>query len=351
MSALRITMLAGGLAIILAGSAGAQPAETASVSSYPRMATFPDEDRVKVAQYLAKARGIAGDDLYSDFVIRCIVDPRLRQRLAAVQMNAVLEPAKVFDQLYFVGQNAVSAWALDTSEGIVLFDALNDVEEAREILVPAMQKLGLDPARLRYIVVTHAHGDHYGGADYLRETYGARVISSAEDWASMERARAGGQPLLGPPSSPPPPPRDVTVQDGETLTLGTQALRFYVTPGHTAGTVSTIFSVTDGGERHVVAFFGGLGAPRDPLQRYVHIASMKRFAALAAEAGADAMLANHPLQDGAFEKMELLRYRQPGAPNPFVIGSDRIARYYQLQQTCSQVGLIRAGLDPERAPQ
>lgn len=340
-----------GLAALLAGSAAAQDADMPAakpVRDYPRPAEFPKEDHAKAALHLARARALAGQDLFGDFVHRCMTDPRYRQRANALQFNGLLGPAKVFDQLYFVGQNAVSAWALDTSGGIILFDALNSEEEAREILVPALKAQGLDPARIKYVVITHAHGDHYGGAAWLRDTYGARLVSSDLDWQAMETMRATGK-TVGPFALP--PVRDMTVADGEKLTLGQTTLQFFVTPGHTVGTVSTIFPVTDRGQRHSVAFFGGLGAPRDPQMRYPHIASMQRFAALAAKAHADALIANHPLQDGVFEKIELLRYRGTNDANPFLVSADKLRRYFGVQAACSKLGLVRAGLDPEaRAP-
>lgn len=326
----------------LAGTAAAQDAS--AIADYPRPAQFPNENHVLASEYMARARAVAGDDLRGDFVHRCITDARYRQRANALQFDGMLGPARVFDQLYFVGQNAVSAWALDTPAGIVLFDALNNEAEARDILVPAMQAMGLDPARIRYVVITHSHGDHYGGAAWLRDTYGARLVSSELDWAAMEAMQASGNV---PGRFPPPPARDMTIADGDTLELGGTRLQFFVTPGHSVGTVSTIFPVTDGGAGHMVGFFGGFGAPRDPMQRYPHIASMNRFRQLAAAAGVDAMVANHPLQDGTFEKMELLQYRRPGDAHPFVIGRDRYDRYLQVQVLCSQLGLVRAGLNPE----
>lgn len=342
-------VLAAGLGLVALGSGAlaqqSGPREAPSVSEYPRMTEYPKEDHDKAAEYLARARAIAKEDLWPDFVHRCITDPRFRQRVNGIQFSGILRPAKVFEQLYFVGQNAVSAWALDTSDGIVLFDALNNEEEVREILVPALSELGLDPARIRYVVITHSHGDHYGGAAYLRDTYGARLISSDEDWSAMEAMRASGK-TVGPFKLP--PERDMTVGDGEALKVGDTTLRFYITPGHTVGTVSTLFPVTDNGEPHMAAFFGGLGAPRDPMQRYVHIASMERFSALARQAGADTIIANHPLQDGTFENLELLRYRRPGDANPYVVGSERLGRYFQVQEACSKLGLVRAGFDPEK---
>ena len=333
-------------ALTLGITGTAAVAEPTPIAKYPRPAEFPKEDAAKAATYLSRARAIAGQDLYPDFIHRCITDARYRERANALQFDGLLGPAKVFDQLYFVGQNAVSAWALDTSGGIVLFDALNSEQEAGEILVPALRAQGLDPARIKYVVITHSHGDHYGGAAYLRDTFGARLVSSAEDWAAMDAMRASGK-TVGPFALP--PARDLVVHDGEQMKVGDTTLQFHVTPGHTVGTLSTIFQVTDAGKRHTVAFFGGFGSPRDPIVRYTHIQSMNRFAVLAAKAGADAMIANHPLQDGAFEKMELLRYRQPGDANPFVVAPSRLQRYFELQVACSKLGLVRAGLDPERS--
>ena len=323
------------------------PRKPVPVAQYPRETAFPNENKAEVGKYLARARTIAGADLYPDFVHRCITDQRFRPRVNNLQFDGLIDPAKVFDQLYFVGQNAVSAWALDTRDGIVLFDALNSADEARDIIVPALRQVGLDPARVRYVVITHSHGDHYGGADYLRQQFGAKLIASEEDWRVMDAMRSSGR-IVGPFALP--PTRDIAVHDGQTMTVGGEALHFYVTPGHTPGTLSTIFDVTDAGRKHVVAFFGGFGAPREAAVRYTHMASMNRFADLAAAAGADTMIANHPVQDGSFEKMEQLRYRAPGEPNPFVVGPDRIRRYLQLQIACSKVALVRAGLDPERKP-
>lgn len=340
MKTVRLGILVGMAA--LAGTAAAQDAP--NIAEFPRPAQFPNENHELASEYLARARSVAGEDLRGDFIHRCITDQRYRQRANALQFDGLLGPARVFDQLYFVGQNAVSAWALDTPGGIVLFDALNNEAEAREILVPAMQAMGLDPSRITHVVITHSHGDHYGGAAWLRDTYGARLVSSDLDWKAMEEMRATGR-VVGP--FPPPPARDMTIADGDELDVGGTRLQFFVTPGHSVGTVSTIFPVTDMGARHVVGFFGGFGAPRDPQQRYPHIASMNRFRQLAAASGVDAMIANHPLQDGAFEKIDLLHYRRQGDAHPFVIGRDRFDRYLQVQVLCSQLGLVRAGLDPE----
>src|SRR5579871_1768826 len=69
------------------------------------------------------------------------------------------EPVQVFDQLYFVGQTEYSVWALKTSAGIVLLDAIFDYSVDDEV-AGGLRKLGLDPAQIKYVIVSHGHSDH-----------------------------------------------------------------------------------------------------------------------------------------------------------------------------------------------
>jgi metallo-beta-lactamase class B len=313
-----------------------------SAATYVKPTVWPKEDRAAVAQALSQARRNAGADLFSDMAHRCIISPNHGTRVRGIQHDGYLEPARLFDNLYSVGQNSVSAFALTTSDGIVLFDALNNEDEARTLIVPNLIKMGLDPAKMKYIIVTHGHGDHYGGAQYLADTFGARVVSSAIDWDVMDalRGRTGG-PFA------PPPKRDMEVADGQSLTVGDTVMTFYITPGHTPGTVSTIFKVREGAQTHTVGFHGGTGGAAgraDELK--AHIASLQRWRPIAARAGVDVLIANHPLHDRGIENNEILRYRLTGDPNPYVVGAERYQRYMMVQEDCARVGLARLGVAP-----
>ena len=70
-----------------------------------------------------------------------------------------IEPTKIFDNVYVIGNTGTVVYAIDTPEGIILIDALaaNQVES---VLLPGMRKLGLDPARVKLVVVAHGHPDH-----------------------------------------------------------------------------------------------------------------------------------------------------------------------------------------------
>src|SRR5947207_2003480 len=77
------------------------------------------------------------------------------------------EPVKVFDNLYFAGQSEYSIWAVTTSEGIIVIDTIFDYSVEEEIA--GLKQLGLDPANIKYAIVTHAHPDHHGGAKFLQD--------------------------------------------------------------------------------------------------------------------------------------------------------------------------------------
>ncbi len=97
------------------------------------------------------------------------------------------EPAKVFDNLYFVGTKIHSSWALTSSEGIILIDTLYEYA-SDEAIVGGLKKLGLDPAKVKYVIVSHAHSDHIGGAKLMQDRFGSRLVMGAPDWETIEKS-------------------------------------------------------------------------------------------------------------------------------------------------------------------
>jgi metallo-beta-lactamase class B len=335
---LSAAMIAIAACAALAQEEGGGPRKPAA--EYPAPAAFANENHDQVALHLSRARKIAGNDLFQDMAHRCIISPVFPVRVRGIQFNGKITPTRLFDNLYSVGQNEVSSQVLVTSAGIILFDTLNSEDEAKTLLVPNMIKLGLDPKAIKYIVITHEHGDHYGGARYLQQTYGAHVVASAVAWDGMANAKG-----RGPFRDIEPPARDMMMGDGQTLVLGDTTVTFYLTPGHTKGDMSAIFKVTDNGKPHVVGYFGGTGGGQNNVElQHAQIASLERWAPIARKAGADVNITNHPLHDEGLEKEELLRYRLPGDSNPFVLGIETYQRYIQVQEECAKVQLARLGL-------
>jgi metallo-beta-lactamase class B len=231
-----------------------------------------------------------------------------------------------------VGQSEYSAWAITTSQGIILLDAIFDYSVEEEV-TGGLKKLGLSPADIKYVVVSHGHGDHAAGAKYLQETYGARLVMSAADYDLLDDQNPTWKPK-----------RDMVATDGMALTLGDTTLTLYITPGHTPGTISTIFPVRDGQRRHVAATWGGtlfnFGPNRERLVAYAN--SAVRFRNIATKAGADVILSNHTVYDGSKTKLPAVQARRSGATHPYVVGNDVVQRYLVTVGECAQAAI--AGL-------
>jgi metallo-beta-lactamase class B len=232
------------------------------------------------------------------------------------------EPAKIFDNLYFVGMNDVAAWAVTTSRGIILIDALNDYAVEDEI-VGGLTKLGLDPRQIKYVIVSHGHATHFGGAKFLQATYGARVGLTAADWDLIERTQ-GAQAK---------PKRDMIVTDGQKLTLGDTTITMYVTPGHTAGPISYLIPVKDKGKPHVVAL-SGISSATGAENLKTHIASAARFADIVGSAHADVMISDEDHFANYIKKIDAMTASHSG-PGAFIVGNAAVKRYLTVVRECS----------------
>jgi metallo-beta-lactamase class B len=241
------------------------------------------------------------------------------------------KPYKVFDNLYFVGTKIHSSWALTTNDGIVLIDTLFDYAIEPEI-VEGLKTLGLDPGSIKYVLISHAHGDHDQGAALLQSRYRAKIVMGAADWdATLQRpaSAAGGVPK-----------RDVVVgPEGTKITLGDTTVDVVATPGHTPGTLSFIFTARDGGRPVVVAYAGGtaFNFPRRPENFAVYRDSQNKMAKAAAAAGATVVMSNHTEFDRAYDRVRIAQLpRAAGEPHPYETDRATVLRYFDIGADCAE---------------
>jgi metallo-beta-lactamase class B len=283
--------------------------------------------------HVTKAMAIAKPDLLTEAGNLC--SARGPQRPAVLRQEAglppvprqTLEPTKIFDNLYYIGFNDIGAWAITTSQGIIVIDSLNTPDEAEKILIPGMEKAGLDPKQIKYVVIGHGHFDHFGGTPYLQRTYKPRVLMSGADWDFIAASPQRNREL---------PMRDVAVTDGQTLTLGDTTLTMMITPGHTPGSIAILIPVKDGGKQYM-AFMpsGGFAAPDRQ-----SLVALERALDAAKKQKAAALLSGHPgIYGDTLAAMETRR-KNPGAPNPFIYGDARFARYLDIAHECTVARLI-----------
>src|SRR5687768_14495105 len=257
------------------------------------------------------------------------------------------EPMKVFDNLYFIGQKAVTTWALTTSDGIVLIDA-GYGERFDDTLVAGLTKVGLDPRRIRAAVIAHEHADHFGGARRLQQRFGTTIYMSRAAWDALEPqsldAASGGpgaQPAAGLPVSPDAPPaREMVITDGQPVMFGDTFVIPVAIPGHTPGSMGFMFRVKDGARTHMAALFGG--SILNPQRRFPaslfqeYLASIQHFAEATRRQRVEVELMNHPIMDGLFERLERLKTRKPGDAHPLVVGEASYQRFLGVMAECAR---------------
>ncbi|KAK4624618.1 hypothetical protein CLAFUW4_05324 [Fulvia fulva] len=313
----------------------AQRGRPTNFSELWNITTYPDAQPANVSQYLNEASHLAGQDLDDHFQRRCIVSQLYDDIASYAQAPGFVPPIEVFDGVYFVGQSAVSAWAIATSKGLVVIDALNNAEEAEQILISGLQAFGYNGSDIVAVVITHEHFDHYGGALWLQDTYDAPVYASELAWQAMEVADGGSR-------------RDQVVDDGQTLDFGNFSMQFVATPGHTPGAMSLIFPVQDHGAKHLAGMNGGAGIASNTTAKANQVESYAKLASISAEAGVDTLMANHQTQDRSLTNFDLLNARECDESgckqeNPYVIGTDAFVRYLQVQSLCVRVEAARDG--------
>src|ERR1700739_2785880 len=252
---------------------------------------FAQQGANTIEAHLANAKAARGFDFPGTLARICIAPQTapgadVRPPPPPDRATWFTEPARVFDNLYFVGTKFHSSWALTSREGIILIDTLYDYA-SEDAIVGGLTKLGLDPATVKYVIISHAHRDHVGGAKLMQERFGARIVMGGPDWDSIEKS------VNGHPHGK--PKRDIVADDGQKITLGDAAVTIIATPGHTPGTLSMIFTVKDNGKPLTVAYSGGtaFNFPSTVANFDAYIKSQTKMAAAAAAAHATIPLSNH----------------------------------------------------------
>jgi metallo-beta-lactamase class B len=305
-----------------------------------------------VDSVVSAAKNAAGLDWSGTFLRLCIVPPPAVPgggRAAGAPAGPpardtwYAEPARVADNFYFLGTRIHSAWALVGSEGIIVLEALYDYAAPDEI-VGGMKKLGLDIHQVKYIIISHAHADHDGGARFLQDTMpSAHLVYGGPDWDAVDRStnHSGGKPK-----------HDTIAADGMTFSVGDAAVRIVTTPGHTPGTISFLLEVKDNGKPLRIAYVGGTAIPFNGSAAYYdgYLASVTRMAQAAADFGATALISNHSEFDDAFYKAHTAANRKPGEANPFNVGTAAVGRYFMVVEECTTAAKMRAVGNPAARP-
>lgn len=203
-----------------------------------------------------------------------------------------IEPFKIIDGVYFVGTFQASCHLIDTGDGLILIDP--GYANTLYLVIDGIYKLGFKPTDIKYIINTHWHGDHTEATAALTELSCAKTLLGRED---VEKNKQYFIP-------------DILVKDGDKLSLGKVTVEFMETPGHTKGTISFFFNVTENGKVYRVGMFGGAGANTMVKEKFDFEGCRKAYRnslhRLMKEK-VDVFIGNHTWNNDTFNKARILR--------------------------------------------
>jgi len=155
-------------------------------------------------------------------------------------------PFKIGEGLYYVGSSDYTSYLIVTKAGLIVIDG-GDAATGHQV-VGNIRTLGFDPAKVKILLNTHQHYDHAAGLAEIKQVSGARLYASAADGAIIAAGGRGDPFLKGERFEYAPVKPDVTLKDGQTVTLGGWTLTAHVTGGHTKGCTTWTFPVTVAGK-------------------------------------------------------------------------------------------------------
>lgn len=218
-----------------------------------------------------------------------------------------IAPFQIFGNLWYVGDQKVTSHLIDTGDGLILFDT--GYGHTTHMMLDSIRGAGFDPKDIKIIIHSHGHFDHFGSGEELRAITGAKVYMSGVDTRLLRERPDRALIEWGPRPKDPVCWPDVLIEDGDHVRLGNTDILCVLSPGHTAGTMTYFFDVTDGEKTLRAGYFGGtgmlgmyqdfcrkFGLPLDLCQQ------MKRTIEKLRAYPVDIMLGNHPAQNRTLEK-------------------------------------------------
>jgi metallo-beta-lactamase class B len=308
----------------------------------------------KAQEYVDKAKALAGNDpdLQFDFGIFCKAsggsqnedratigvpnsEPRLRP-YPAPSPAKVVGGQRLFDNFYWIGNTGIGAWLITSNDGYILFDTMNSEDDAKNIIVPSIGKLGLDPMKIKYLVFGHHHFDHTGGGEYIQRLTGAMAVMGRDDWDLYLRA-----PARGGGAAPAKMKRDIDALDGMKITVGSgsnavTATIFQMT-GHTPGSIGMVVPVRYQNANHPILL---ITAGSDVPNRESFIGGYEHIWDEGIKMKVESVMQSHPNTNmNLLARTKYVHENYPPAKNPLLYGAARTERYLNIVRACTQARL------------
>jgi glyoxylase-like metal-dependent hydrolase (beta-lactamase superfamily II) len=155
----------------------------------------------------------------------------------------MMKMEEIVSGVYLIGGPNVTqaddaaVYLIDFQGDLVLIDAGAGGSSSQ--LVRNIEMLGLNPALVSHVILTHCHIDHIGSAPFFREKYGAKIIIHELDAKALETGDSIRTAANWYGTTFPPTKIDRKLNGAhEILKFGNEELHCLHTPGHTPGSIA-----------------------------------------------------------------------------------------------------------------
>jgi glyoxylase-like metal-dependent hydrolase (beta-lactamase superfamily II) len=150
---------------------------------------------------------------------------------------------EIISGVYLIGGSSITSaddaavYLIDFAGDLVLIDA--GAGRSSSQIVRNIEMLGLNPANISNLILTHCHIDHMGSAPFFKKQYGTKILIHELDAKAMENGDSFKTAANWYGTTFPPTKVDRKLSGAhEILKFGGEELHCLHTPGHTPGSIS-----------------------------------------------------------------------------------------------------------------
>jgi metallo-beta-lactamase class B len=245
----------------------------------------------------------------------------------------------MFDNMWWFGNTGVGAWLFTSKDGYILFDTMDNMAEARDIIVGGMKQVGLDPTKIKYVIFGHNHLDHTGGGHYIQATYGAKAVMGRDDWEIYFRTMDAQQTATGPRAldDKTPMKHDIDAQDGQVIKVGDLKATIYQMTGHTPGSIGMIINVKWAGKEHPILI---VTAGTDVGNREALVGGYEHIWQEGKQHKVESVMQVHPNTNiNTLARVQYVNDHfaelEKSGKNPLLYGAAKTAKYIDIMDNCT----------------
>lgn len=235
---------------------------------------------------------------------------------------------QIFDDVWAIGNHYVVQYIIKTPDGFVQVDSGNNANEYQTFDYQALLTLGLSPSYpLKNIFLTHGHGDHDGGAQWVLDNLNARSYLGSAD-INLGGAKTYNPILI-----------DSTDHSMRQMSIGGKTFWIMPTPGHTPGSTSAVLEVKDWGTTRRVLINGGQSMTNSIADVQQYLDSIERTYAMVQALNVEGVMTPHIYWDGEGAKLDEINAKGRSNPGQNIYGHDKVARQMAIARECSAAWL------------